>query len=103
EDGIRDFHVTGVQTCALPISVELLAGLGVLKSNTFRADGVYGALTLGDGQALLHAARKRAGVFVQGVAKADLLEQFGGLFAGLRSEERRVGKAGGTGGWPTCE
>src|SRR5690606_40848448 len=25
EDGIRDFHVTGVQTCALPIS-ELAAG-----------------------------------------------------------------------------
>src|SRR5690606_40368965 len=24
EDGIRDFHVTGVQTCALPISDELL-------------------------------------------------------------------------------
>src|SRR5690606_40626659 len=23
EDGIRDFHVTGVQTCALPISVDL--------------------------------------------------------------------------------
>src|SRR5690606_40925513 len=23
EDGIRDFHVTGVQTCALPISCEL--------------------------------------------------------------------------------
>src|SRR5690606_15474935 len=23
EDGIRDFHVTGVQTCALPISFEL--------------------------------------------------------------------------------
>src|SRR5690606_41088476 len=23
EDGIRDFHVTGVQTCALPISVVL--------------------------------------------------------------------------------
>src|SRR5690606_40356217 len=23
EDGIRDFHVTGVQTCALPISVAL--------------------------------------------------------------------------------
>src|SRR5690606_40411144 len=22
EDGIRDFHVTGVQTCALPISVD---------------------------------------------------------------------------------
>src|SRR5690606_41199853 len=25
EDGIRDFHVTGVQTCALPISVAQLA------------------------------------------------------------------------------
>src|SRR5690606_41194639 len=24
EDGIRDFHVTGVQTCALPISVATL-------------------------------------------------------------------------------
>src|SRR5690606_40731176 len=24
EDGIRDFHVTGVQTCALPISSRLL-------------------------------------------------------------------------------
>src|SRR5436309_13290819 len=25
EDGIRDFHVTGVQTCALPISASLFA------------------------------------------------------------------------------
>src|SRR5690606_41008003 len=25
EDGIRDFHVTGVQTCALPISIETAA------------------------------------------------------------------------------
>src|SRR5690606_20993574 len=38
EDGIRDFHVTGVQTCALPISIQNAA---------FRAagaDGVYVAL-----------------------------------------------------------
>src|SRR5690606_40481797 len=27
EDGIRDFHVTGVQTCALPISALWLAAL----------------------------------------------------------------------------
>src|SRR5690606_40908748 len=26
EDGIRDFHVTGVQTCALPISITYGAG-----------------------------------------------------------------------------
>src|SRR5690606_40578144 len=25
EDGIRDFHVTGVQTCALPISANCIA------------------------------------------------------------------------------
>src|SRR5690606_39499459 len=27
EDGIRDFHVTGVQTCALPISVTAVSGV----------------------------------------------------------------------------
>src|SRR6266700_4460058 len=29
EDGIRDFHVTGVQTCALPISVRIEASSGL--------------------------------------------------------------------------
>src|SRR5690606_40860439 len=28
EDGIRDFHVTGVQTCALPISAQHIAKPG---------------------------------------------------------------------------
>src|SRR5690606_41164570 len=28
EDGIRDFHVTGVQTCALPISDATRASMG---------------------------------------------------------------------------
>src|SRR5690606_40425632 len=27
EDGIRDFHVTGVQTCALPISPQVVDGV----------------------------------------------------------------------------
>src|SRR5215475_8686918 len=30
EDGIRDFHVTGVQTCALPISIATSAVLAVV-------------------------------------------------------------------------
>src|SRR5437016_7372356 len=30
EDGIRDWSVTGVQTCALPISAELIEGLEVV-------------------------------------------------------------------------
>src|SRR5690606_40208524 len=32
EDGIRGFHVTGVQTCALPISNANLAAAPLLKS-----------------------------------------------------------------------
>src|SRR5690606_40069084 len=31
EDGIRDFHVTGVQTCALPISGDALAAVPVVE------------------------------------------------------------------------
>src|SRR5207302_7493787 len=39
EDGIRDFHVTGVQTCALPIWVvrQGLHGVGVEESALLRA------------------------------------------------------------------
>src|SRR5690606_39921275 len=39
-DGIRDFHVTGVQTCALPISI--LATQSVTLSPGFSANGVDG-------------------------------------------------------------
>src|SRR5690606_40494502 len=42
EDGIRDFHVTGVQTCALPISVLALVaprGLLVLDNPTSTGSG----------------------------------------------------------------
>src|SRR5207302_4358488 len=31
EDGIRDFHVTGVQTCALPISPSVLLSVPVVS------------------------------------------------------------------------
>src|SRR5690606_11246009 len=31
EDGIRDFHVTGVQTCALPIFEHALHGMGPFR------------------------------------------------------------------------
>src|SRR5690606_39448194 len=39
EDGIRDFHVTGVQTCALPI---LLAYAGRLRGLLWAALAVLG-------------------------------------------------------------
>src|SRR5690606_22802667 len=44
EDGIRDFHVTGVQTCALPI---LLDGYGALV-NTQRVAELYTAHVRGE-------------------------------------------------------
>src|SRR5436309_14861980 len=33
EDGIRDFHVTGVQTCALPILIVLFCVIGVYSES----------------------------------------------------------------------
>src|SRR5690625_7647184 len=69
EDGIRAGHVTGVQTCALPISAS--------------------ACPVGEGSAQgggLHLLRGALGVVPRGRAVHDAA-------AGpLRSEERRVGK-----------
>src|SRR5690606_40222659 len=70
EDGIRDFHVTGVQTCALPIFEGLvLFQLGALGNHRWcrfvtPAHGLEDRLLFGGGE----------------------------LLAVLRSEERRVGK-----------
>src|SRR5436305_7102875 len=69
EDGIRDADVTGVQTCALPIS--LLPGLISAQINP----GNSGGPVMQDG--------KVAGVAFQG---------YSGDVAQGRSEERRVGK-----------
>src|SRR5690606_39818877 len=74
EDGIRDFHVTGVQTCALPIS-SAVEGRGGGPSRC-PAGGRAGGRA--DGRAGVRA-RGRAGGRAGGCA---------------RSEERRVGKEG---------
>src|SRR5690606_40431920 len=74
EDGIRDFHVTGVQTCALPISnhVEYL-------------------LTPPSKDQLVNMIRD-AGLTVREVLRKNV-----DPYTELRSEERRVGKEGRTG------
>src|SRR5437868_15383409 len=68
EDGIRDRNVTGVQTCALPISRSLVAQLsnGQLDFLGFNASG--------------------------GLIASDLVANTVGLPTAVRSEERRVGK-----------
>src|SRR5690606_915278 len=44
EDGIRDFHVTGVQTCALPIYCPSIFGraAGNLRRYAYRCTSYYG-------------------------------------------------------------
>src|SRR5690606_41198185 len=83
EDGIRDFHVTGVQTCALPIyaaQAEILPRFRRLDAGAVRQKSeAIDLVTEADEQAE-HLIRAE----VTGLAP-DV------LFIG-RSEERRVGK-----------
>src|SRR5690606_39641693 len=92
EDGIRDFHVTGVQTCALPIFSELAQKLNVPiielfdeKSSYYR-DNVAGREM--DDHDLLTILKEEADCLKTPIMvyadKAVFLES--------RSEERRVGK-----------
>src|SRR5207302_6238070 len=79
EDGIRDFHVTGVQTCALPILRGLARAITLVEQ---RDPSVRHLLeSLGD-----RAARPMALGFTgaPGTGKSTLVD--------ARSEERRVGK-----------
>src|SRR5690606_39928871 len=88
EDGIRDFHVTGVQTCALPIYGRV-AGLDVPGADLDGRVAVdLGRAELGHhvGADLDHGDRDGHAVLVEHAGHADLLPDQ------VRSEERRVGK-----------
>src|SRR5690606_40126571 len=87
EDGIRDFHVTGVQTCALPISSD--EPIGPTNPRAIWESAGYVRMlpklfdhlrsTLGDDVQLLHDVHER----VQLNEAINLCK---------RSEERRVGR-----------
>src|SRR5690606_40169123 len=87
EDGIRDFHVTGVQTCALPISVGLIwlaFGHAAIKSHVV-------------GDAALRIVSSFYAALLLLVRSRCSGDNGGYLLFGLgclRSEERRVGKEG---------
>src|SRR5690606_40600425 len=83
EDGIRDFHVTGVQTCALPISKPPAAPL----------DGAGGARTRGAAGGF--AGPVSAGCGAAGVAAGPY--QYSTLYAaeiGRASCRERVARSG---------
>src|SRR5690606_40613474 len=90
EDGIRDFHVTGVQTCALPISVARDGPISV--SSLTRSDLPHAGLSDVQWERLTELATSLT---------AEQSNWVGGYFTGYaaavrggipRSEERRVGK-----------
>src|SRR5690606_39977581 len=84
EDGIRDFHVTGVQTCALPISLFIRAGAAarfagqIVKVFDVRTPSVSAA-----------AASLSGGNLQKFIVGREILQRPTVL---VRSEERRVGK-----------
>src|SRR5690606_40807660 len=90
EDGIRDFHVTGVQTCALPISkVEhdrLTLSYDKLQQLSQRLN-----LRMSD---LFAEDEEDSTPRVTGRRSIAAIERA----ARVRSEERRVGKECGSGG-----
>src|SRR5690606_40676479 len=95
EDGIRDFHVTGVQTCALPISrrVELLAGGPRVPRVVDLDGGALGGLRAGaDFDVLDHELRGR-GLAGREIGRASCRERvsvWGG--GGTVSSKRRGGR-----------
>src|SRR5436309_9644611 len=90
EDGIRDFHVTGVQTCALPILMAPSAWFdhGRFGHKAFTRDRSYdvcsseadGAISSGS----QYDAGERNGAGLTAVRSRS--------WTFIRSEERRVGK-----------
>src|SRR5690606_41784502 len=101
EDGIRDFHVTGVQTCALPISGDLKLAMKLQSMIDPLKDAVYGAgEPTGEAHGRMKAAMQVAGVIrdatVRPPTHAPSAEE-------MRSEERRVGKGRRAGRAPSLD
>src|SRR2546430_11047716 len=89
EDGIRDWTVTGVQTCALPICSGLQLLLDVFKGRLRKRDGGCAAP-----QILYHGWRHEGAREPVGLRFTLRVEMpcAGGIEVDDRSEERRVGK-----------
>src|SRR5690606_39794069 len=90
EDGIRDFHVTGVQTCALPICGRALPGEALGDDGRIAVDVTR---ELGDAalESLASSRAHRGRVdLLAGLDARGVVGLLGARW--LRSEERRVGK-----------
>src|SRR5690606_40836834 len=90
EDGIRDFHVTGVQTCALPIFFQGFAVAMMLEgmNNSDMGGGRFGDVVADPGWSF------RLLTIITLTTGTALLMWLGeqATERGIRSEERRVGQ-----------
>src|SRR5690606_40062788 len=88
EDGIRDFHVTGVQTCALPILTSSAAAVMEVGMTAVNCSIIWSG-TLGiANRTLLRKPLRKAAVIIDRLTPNS--EKPGTVHG--RSEERRVGK-----------
>src|SRR5690606_40882087 len=92
EDGIRDFHVTGVQTCALPIYriVQLPNTLYFYRQRNSKTSITGSKPTNLKGFIL--CLGKIEGEFTYSPEQSFLFRRFAYKVLFFRSEERRVGK-----------
>src|SRR5699024_12078774 len=89
EDGIRDRNVTGVQTCALPISATALSRCA--RDRSCRLTGLVTEAADGDPEAADGGARGRRRRCTRPLTPIPGVRT-------CRSEERRVGKESGVRG-----
>src|SRR5690606_39819946 len=97
EDGIRDFHVTGVQTCALPILSRNGAGFSI-----YRRRGTARTGAAKRGAPARYAGRLHRRRFERDRPLPPLFGRTVCEYDRRRSEERRVGKRV-SGGWPLSD
>src|SRR5690606_40091105 len=103
EDGIRDFHVTGVQTCALPIcaiaSARLFASVPKIPRTaevTVVAPGFWMP------RIVMHmCSQESTTITPRGCSRS--INRSATCEVSRRSEERRGGKECGAGGWAEHE
>src|SRR5690606_40182381 len=86
EDGIRDFHVTGVQTCALPIFILAACNSNEVARLQQENDSLRSELT--SGRNVLVGIKDVKGLLDSIDMSRNALRS--------RSEERRVGKGSGS-------
>src|SRR5439155_4611958 len=93
EDGIRDGHVTGVQTCALPILTAVSK-----RSAHFRSAAIRLASAAGRPYSETRRERRDPGISGKALRSSSIHARSsssgGRSGSGKRSEERRVGKEG---------